>query len=182
MKITELKLSSISKKILVTIFLLVICIAWNRFYCWITDTERSYFIADIMSFLLAMKEEAIFRYPPFMVATAIVLLCRKLNIKKMTPIYAFLIIAILIVQIVFALMHIPWDENIREMVLEMPAKPQVSEYVTALALQGVLGITLCVVYYLFINKLKPLWLAQFIPFIVCVVFHFINNISVGVLI
>ena len=182
MRITELKLSSLSKKVLVTIFLLVVCIVWNRFYCWMTDTESSYYIIDFMSFLLVMKEEAIFRYIPFMVATAIILLCWKLNVKKMTPIYALLIIAILVVQIVFALLHITWDENIREMVFQMPVKPEMSEYGLALSLQGVLGITLCVVYYLFINKRKPLWLAQLIPFIVCVVFHFINNIFVSELV
>ena len=114
----------------------------------------------LMLIPLGVKEELIFRYLPFIFATGVYVGIKKIGDKwakiSIIPLGIFMIA----VQFIFSSLHLPLDPLYREMLYDLPPTPTFEELFDTFLLQGVLGIMLCISYWIYISKHRPLSLFQ----------------------
>lgn len=162
------------KKFGILCLIIVILFAWYQIWDRIFDASGGVLLSwNLLG--LAVKEEIIFRWIPILLSTAIIVLMRKKQVRWQIPIFCFLALFVLIVQLVFALVHLPWDPLYREMVHELPASPTYSEILGVISNQGVMGVGFCISYFITISKNKPLHLLQLYSLISSSFVHFILN-------
>lgn len=173
------------KKILTKIFVLcciiIVLVTWNGMY-------MSYFFPEdfrcqpdcspnnlLMFIPLGIKEEVIFRYLPFVLSTCIYVSLKKIGEKWARISVVPLSILILFAQFVFSSLHIPLNPTYREIMYDLPPYPTFEELFNAFLLHGVLGISLCLCYIIYIPKDKPLSLLQVRSLLASCFVHIVYN-------
>jgi hypothetical protein len=163
------------------LLILVVNVLWMSFWSLIFWGE-SYYSMD-KEFLVrelfqqpfvAIKEEFIFRFVPFLLATIIWFVGIKIKLPKITMILV-LIVSILLVQIKFGLLHCLWDQDLR-LILELPANPDIWEKGEHVILQGGMGIIISFTYLKYLLHSKgALQYIQIIPLFACILLHMLSN-------
>jgi hypothetical protein len=168
-------------KILIVCCILAALVIWNGIYMdyisqdgvrWGLDCSLEYLLMFIPK---GIVEELIFRYLPFMLAIGIYVGMRKMGPKWAKISIVPLAIFILAVQFVFSSLHIPLDPLYREMFYNLPPRPTFGELFNIFLLQGVVGISLCAIYVMFISKEKPFTLLQGKSLLACCIVHILYN-------
>ena len=125
--------------------------------------------------LLGTKEELIFRYLPFILATCIYVWIKKMGNKSAKISLFPLVIFIFIVQIVFSSLHVTWDPIYREIFYGLPPSPSFDELFKAFLLHGIAGIAFCISYFIYIPKDKSLSLLQLRSLFASSFVHILSN-------
>jgi hypothetical protein len=125
------------------------------------------------------KEEFVYRYLPFMIATLFAVWGKK-QLHSTKALNIVLALFILAVQIQFAIDHVITDGTVRTTLLNLPESPTINEYIQALFMQGIGGIILSIFYFVAIDKKRPLYLLQLIPFVATFVVHYVFDLILAI--
>ena len=132
-------------------------------------------IRSLMVIPMEIGEELIFRYLPILISTCIYLRFKKLGARWGKISLVTLGIFILVVQFVFAIMHLPLDPLRRQTVYDLPPYPTLFEILEAFFYYGTAGIVFCICYLIYIPKEKPLSLLQVKSLIASSFAHIVCN-------
>ena len=169
------------KKFLLLCCIIAVLVIWNGIYMSYLFTDYLRYqpectLENLLMFIpWGIKEEIIFRYLPFMLATCIYVGLKKIGNKWANISIIPLGILILVVQFVFSSLHIPLDPVYREVLYELPPYPTFTELFETFLLQGIVGIFLCICYLIYISKEKPLSLLQLKSLLACCFVHIVYN-------
>ena len=168
-------------KLLLLCIILAALVVWNGIYmeCIFPDLIRCQPECTLNNLLIliqsGIKEECIFRYLPIIFSSWIYVTTKKYKNNWTSIIIILLVIFILCVQFIFSTLHIPLDPVYREILYELPPYPTFKELFDTFLLQGILGISLCVCYIIYIPKENPLNLFQIKSLIASCFVHIIHN-------
>jgi len=163
------------------LFVLLISIAWMSFWS-LTFWGESYYSMDKVELVVeiaqqpfvAIGEEFLFRFIPFMIATIVWFVAVKLKVPKKSMI-VFLAIPMILIQIEFGLLHCLWDHDLRA-ILELPPEPDISEKMQHVILQGGMGIIISLTYLRYLLDSKGIWkYIQIIPLFLVPLLHMLSN-------
>ena len=178
------------KKFFVLCCIIAALVAWDEIYVslfftegcetevWQTDgwQTKTTLIGRLILIPMGIGEELIFRYFPILISTCIYLGFKKMGDRwgkvSLIPLGIF----ILVVQLVFAIVHLPLDPINRETVYDLPPYPTLAEITKAFFYHGVAGIVFCICYLIYIPKEKPLSLLQVKSLIASSFAHIVCNI------
>ena len=168
-------------KLLLLCSIIVVLVVWNGIYMnyLFPDYIRCQpecSLRNLLVFIpLGIKEEVIFRYLPLVLVTSVYVGLRKLKIKRAKMFIIPFGIFILVIQIVFSSLHIPLDPDYREILYGLPPYPTFEELLNAFLLHGVLGLSLCLCYIIYIPKNNPLSLLQIKSLLASCFVHIVYN-------
>lgn len=163
------------KKIFITCCITAILVVWNGIYLKIFPDTTIIEFPLLTYITLGIKEEFLFRYIPFILATCIYIGLKKIGEKYAKLSIIPLGICILAIQLLFSSLHIPLDPVMREVLYGLPPSVTFEELFNIFLLDGILGISLCIVYIIFIPKEKPLSLLQVKSLLATCCVHIIYN-------
>lgn len=163
------------------LLVLLISIAWMSFWS-LTFWGRSYYGMEdvqlamelIQQPFVAIEEEVIFRFIPFMIATILWSVGIRFKTPK-TVMIVLLTIPMILIQIKFGLLHCLWDHDLRA-ILELQPQPDISEKMQHVILQGGMGIIISFTYLRYLLDSKGIWkYIQIIPLFVVSLLHMLSN-------
>ena len=155
-----------TKKFIVLCCTIIALVLWNGIYMDYLfpgnfRCQPDCSLKNIIMFIpLGIKEELIFRYLPLILSTCIYVSMKKLGNKWAKISLISLSFFVFCVQFTFSSLHIPLDPIYRGIVYHLPPYPTLEELFNTFLLQGVLGLSLCLCYIIYIPKEKPLSLFQ----------------------
>jgi hypothetical protein len=167
------------KKFFVLCCITAVLVVWDEIYASLFFTEdcqtKWSLIKRLILIPLGIREELIFRYLPILISTCIYLGFKKIGARWGKISLIPLGILILVVQFVFAIVHLPLDPLDREALYDLPPYPTLAEIIEAFFYHGIAGIVFCICYLIYIPKEKPLSLLQVKSLIASSFAHIVCN-------
>lgn len=162
------------------VIILIISIAWSHWiYVWIWGGSYDVSSVNFWENIIArsrnvLKEEVLWRFLPFTIATFLVLKSKNF-LKKQGILILTMGIFIGIVQIQFGLSHMCTDPIVRSL-RGVSQIPSYTEKITFVVYQGVLGMFYALIYVKILLHMKGRWrYLQLIPLFATIVMHMAVN-------
>ena len=168
-------MNKIDRNIDFTIIAVVLLVCWNKIYKTYISPGIGWLPDENSLIILAIREEVIFRWLPFIVISCFYAGFKKFKLEIKRKYIIISMLFILIVQFGFALIHIPLDSVEREILYDLSPNPTFRELLNAFCLEGTLGIVLSIIYYIYIPKNNPLSSLQILSLIMSCFVHFTYN-------
>ena len=167
------------KKFWVLCCIIAALVVWNEIYASLFFIEgykiKWSLVGRLMLIPMGIGEELMFRYFPILISTCIYLGLKKRGARCAKISLIPLGIFILVVQLVFAIVHLPLDPLHRQTVYDLPPYPTLAEIIKAFFQHGIAGIAFCICYLIYIPKEKPLSLLQVKSLIASSFAHIVCN-------
>ena len=168
-------MNKIAKNAVFTIIAIALLVCWNVIYKTYISPGVGWLPDKSFLIIYAIREDVVSRWLPFIIVSCFYVGFKKFKLEIKREYIIISVLFILVVQLGFALIHIPFDSVKREMLYDLGPNPTFKEFLDAFCLQGILGIVLSIVYYIYIPKNNPLSSLQILSLIMSCFVHVTYN-------